>query len=68
MYHYHTKLMMKEAFSGGRWAWHQDYGYFGQLMRLWVLWTVDETMGTLNSSRDNGYIWTVDETMGTLNS
>ncbi|XP_076455133.1 L-proline trans-4-hydroxylase-like [Babylonia areolata] len=28
VYHYHTKLMMKEPFSGGRWAWHQDYGYW----------------------------------------
>jgi len=28
VYHYHTKLMMKEAKKGGRWAWHQDYGYW----------------------------------------
>ena len=26
VYHYHTKLMMKEAFTGGRFIWHQDYG------------------------------------------
>ena len=26
VYHYHTKLMMKEAFTGGQHVWHQDYG------------------------------------------
>ncbi|GFO39837.1 ectoine dioxygenase-like [Plakobranchus ocellatus] len=28
VYHYHTKLMMKEAFTGGAHVWHQDYGYW----------------------------------------
>ena len=28
MYHYHTKLMMKEPKTGGQWYWHQDYGYW----------------------------------------
>jgi hypothetical protein len=27
VYHYHTKLMMKEARTGGKHLWHQDYGY-----------------------------------------
>ena len=27
VYHYHTKLMMKEAHTGGCFVWHQDYGY-----------------------------------------
>ena len=27
VYHYHTKLMMKEAHTGGSFVWHQDYGY-----------------------------------------
>ncbi|KAI8482982.1 hypothetical protein Bbelb_392820 [Branchiostoma belcheri] len=26
VYHYHTKLMMKEARTGGAFVWHQDYG------------------------------------------
>ena len=26
VYHYHTKLMMKEARFGGKLRWHQDYG------------------------------------------
>ena len=26
-YHYHSKMIMKDAKVGGAWAWHQDYGY-----------------------------------------
>ena len=26
VYHYHTKLQMKEAHTGGSFVWHQDYG------------------------------------------
>lgn len=28
VYHYHSKMIMKEAKVGGAWAWHQDYGYW----------------------------------------
>jgi ectoine hydroxylase-related dioxygenase (phytanoyl-CoA dioxygenase family) len=28
VYHYHHKLILKEAKVGGAWAWHQDYGYW----------------------------------------
>lgn len=28
VYHYHTKIVMKEARTGGAFAWHQDYGYW----------------------------------------
>jgi ectoine hydroxylase-related dioxygenase (phytanoyl-CoA dioxygenase family) len=28
VYHWHSKLMLKEARSGGAWEWHQDYGYW----------------------------------------
>lgn len=27
-YHYHSKIIMKDAGTGGAWAWHQDYGYW----------------------------------------
>lgn len=30
LYHYHSKLMMKEAKTGGAHLWHQDYGYWYQ--------------------------------------
>ena len=39
VYHYHTKLNMKEPRIGGAWEWHQDYGYwydFGCLYPLLV--------------------------------
>jgi ectoine hydroxylase-related dioxygenase (phytanoyl-CoA dioxygenase family) len=28
VYHYHHKMILKEARIGGAWAWHQDYGYW----------------------------------------
>lgn len=28
VYHYHHKLMIKDAGGGGAWEWHQDYGYW----------------------------------------
>lgn len=28
MYHYHTKVTMKDARTGGSFSWHQDYGYW----------------------------------------
>lgn len=30
VYHYHSKLMLKEPKVGGAWEWHQDYGYWYQ--------------------------------------
>ena len=30
VYHYHSKMIMKDALIGGAWAWHQDYGYWYQ--------------------------------------
>ncbi len=29
-YHYHSKMILKDAKTGGAWAWHQDYGYWYQ--------------------------------------
>src|SRR5688572_8632056 len=28
VYHYHSKMSIKEPFTGGAWGWHQDYGYW----------------------------------------
>src|SRR5919202_4423531 len=30
VYHYHSKMIMRDAKVGGAWAWHQDYGYWYQ--------------------------------------
>lgn len=35
VYHYHHKMILKEARSGGAWAWHQDYGYWYNNGCLW---------------------------------
>src|SRR5579883_2198566 len=37
VYHYHSKMIMKDAKVGGAWAWHQDYGYWNQNGVLWKL-------------------------------
>ena len=28
VYHWHSKVILKEATKGGAWEWHQDYGYW----------------------------------------
>lgn len=28
VFHYHTKMVLKETFTGGAFQWHQDYGYW----------------------------------------
>ena len=28
VYHYHSKMILKDPREGGAWAWHQDYGYW----------------------------------------
>jgi ectoine hydroxylase len=39
VYHYHSKMIMKDANVGGAWAWHQDYGYWYQNGVLFPLLT-----------------------------
>lgn len=37
VYHYHSKMIMKDPKIGGAWAWHQDYGYWYQNSVLFPL-------------------------------
>ena len=30
VYHYHSKMILKDPEIGGAWEWHQDYGYWYQ--------------------------------------
>jgi hypothetical protein len=30
VYHYHSKMILKDSKVGGAWTWHQDYGYWYQ--------------------------------------
>jgi ectoine hydroxylase len=39
VYHYHSKMIMKDARVGGAWTWHQDYGYWYQNGLLFPLLT-----------------------------
>jgi ectoine hydroxylase len=39
VYHYHSKMILKDAKVGGAWAWHQDYGYWYQNGVLFPLLT-----------------------------
>jgi len=39
VYHYHSKMIMKDARVGGAWTWHQDYGYWYQNGCLYPLMT-----------------------------
>lgn len=39
VYHYHSKMIMKDPKIGGAWAWHQDYGYWYQNGVLFPLLT-----------------------------
>jgi ectoine hydroxylase len=53
VYHYHSKMIMKDPRVGGAWTWHQDYGYWYQNGVLWpdlvsVFIAVDP------STRENG--------------
>src|SRR5438874_382475 len=53
VYHYHSKMIMKDARVGGAWAWHQDYGYWYQNGVLFPL--LSSVMVAVDPSRrENG--------------
>ena len=39
VYHYHSKMILKDPKVGGAWTWHQDYGYWYQNGVLFPLLT-----------------------------
>jgi len=53
VYHYHSKMIMKDARIGGAWAWHQDYGYWYQNGVLWPL-LVSASIAVDAATRENG--------------
>ncbi len=53
VYHYHSKMIMKDARVGGAWAWHQDYGYWYQNGVLFPLLT-SASIAVDPSTRENG--------------
>jgi ectoine hydroxylase-related dioxygenase (phytanoyl-CoA dioxygenase family) len=53
VYHYHSKMIMKDPKVGGAWAWHQDYGYWYQNGVLQPLLT-SVFIAVDPSTRENG--------------
>jgi ectoine hydroxylase len=53
VYHYHSKMIMKDPKVGGAWAWHQDYGYWYQNAVLEPLLT-SVFIAVDPSTRENG--------------
>ena len=52
-YHYHSKMIMKDARVGGAWTWHQDYGYWYQNGVLFPLLT-SVSIAVDTSTQENG--------------
>ncbi len=53
VYHYHSKMILKDAKVGGAWAWHQDYGYWYNFGLLEPLLT-SVTIAVDKASKENG--------------
>ena len=52
VYHYHSKMILKDAKVGGAWTWHQDYGYwyhFGLLEPLLTSVTIAVDKATVEN-------------------
>ncbi len=53
VYHYHSKMIMKDARVGGAWAWHQDYGYWYQNGVLFP-WLTSVFIAVDRATKENG--------------
>jgi ectoine hydroxylase len=53
VYHYHSKMIMKDAKVGGAWAWHQDYGYWYHNGALYPL-MASAFIAVDRATRENG--------------
>jgi ectoine hydroxylase len=53
VYHYHSKMIMKEPRVGGAWTWHQDYGYWYQNGVLFPL-LCSASIAVDRATRENG--------------
>lgn len=58
VYHYHSKMIMKDAKVGGAWAWHQDYGYWYQNGVLYPL-LCSASIAVDRATRENGCLQVV---------
>ncbi|MBS0387470.1 MAG: phytanoyl-CoA dioxygenase family protein [Proteobacteria bacterium] len=53
VYHYHSKMIMKDPRVGGAWTWHQDYGYWYQNGALFP-WMGSAFIAIDPATRENG--------------
>ena len=53
VYHYHSKMIMKDAKVGGAWTWHQDYGYWYQNGVLFPMLT-SASIAVDRATKENG--------------
>lgn len=53
VYHYHSKMILKDAKIGGAWTWHQDYGYWYNFGLLQPLLT-SVTIAVDKATKENG--------------
>jgi ectoine hydroxylase len=53
VYHYHSKMILKDPKVGGAWTWHQDYGYWYHNGVLFPLLT-SVTIAVDPATRENG--------------
>lgn len=53
VYHYHSKMIMKDPKVGGAWTWHQDYGYWYQNGVLFPL-LCSASIAVDAATRENG--------------
>jgi|AP95_1055475.scaffolds.fasta_scaffold06541_2 ectoine hydroxylase-related dioxygenase (phytanoyl-CoA dioxygenase family) len=53
VYHYHSKMILKDPRVGGAWAWHQDYGYWYQNGCLYPL-MASVSIAVDEATRENG--------------
>src|SRR3954453_15910188 len=59
VYHYHSKMIMKDARVGGAWTWHQDYGYWYQNGVLFPLLT-SAFIAVDAATRENGCLQVIE--------
>ena len=58
VYHYHSKMIMKDPLVGGAWAWHQDYGYWYENGALYP-WMASAFIAVDRATRENGCLQVV---------
>jgi ectoine hydroxylase-related dioxygenase (phytanoyl-CoA dioxygenase family) len=68
VYHYHSKMIMKDARVGGAWTWHQDYGYWYENGVLFPLLT-SAFVAVDPATRENGCLQVLERShrMGRIN-